>query len=325
MNNNLPTVNSENPVDIMSLAEANSIYALLQGKKESTCRTFDRNIIVKVDDLVRLNTDMRDKLSLHSVTQLVTHIDVMCANKKVYSYKSWTDFQCADFQHKISPIRSVYVEWDFFIKLEGYANPQRHKVSVRLTTALSNSDTLKLMLAGGFDMSEPIDIDCCHMYCKVDFINNTLAEELINVVDAWNASCENRQLGKKSFRFFLYSYRNGLAHLAEILTTITTSFLIAILIKYTIIEQITALSAVFLLLITLPVYKIVTVFSHRVGQLVYNKFYDIMDSHIFCITKGDQQELDRLKRKCGYVKELVLIGIDLILSIATSLVFFLLD
>ena len=174
-------------------------------------------------------------------------------------------------------------------------------------------------------MSEPIDIDCCHMYCKVDFINNTLAEELINVVDSWNASCENEQLGKKSFRFFLYRCRNGLAHFAEILTTITISFLIAILVKYTIIEQITALSVVFLLLITLPIYKIITFVSHKIGQVVYNKFYDIMDSHIFNITKGDQTELNRLKRKNGYVKELLLICIDLIFSIATSLVFFLID
>ena len=70
--------------------------------------------------------------------------------------------------------------------ISNYEVPQRHTVNVRISSNPNPSDFFKVLLSGGFDESHDLDIQSC----TVDFVNNTLAEELVNVAEHWNELCE---------------------------------------------------------------------------------------------------------------------------------------
>ena len=67
----------------------------------------------------------------------------------------------------------------------------------------------KVLLNGALDERDDFDLQCCTTVCKVDFINNALAEELLNVVqrgrnfvsrpvakrDILDLSCSNIEVG----------------------------------------------------------------------------------------------------------------------------------
>lgn len=308
-----------------NLQNASSLLALLHGKSDSICRLFRKEIVVGKNELSTLNEMMVAKLQLHNISVISTSIDVTFINKKIVSFKSWQDFEMHDFIKNNSATKSVFIQWDFFAMLKGYQVPQRHTVSIRIASTPNPSDVFKVLLSGGFDESHDFDIQSATMICKVDFINNTLAEELVNVAESWNDLCECAYSCKGKVRPFLQIHRNELAHVFETFLCISLAFAIAIILKLLIKRSIIIVTnqvLLYALIAFIPLFGLVRNLAQSGGKWIYNAFGDLMDIHIFCLSKGDEKENKKIEKNSEYGKELLLFIVNTVVSIILSLVFF---
>lgn len=308
-----------------NLRNASALLALLHGKSDSLCRLFNKEIIVGKNDVKSLNDSMISKLSLHNIGTITTSIDVSFSNKRIISFKSWDEFEVYDFSAINSPTKSLFIQWDFFANINGYEIPQRHTVSIRITTTPNPSDVFKVLLSGGFDEASEFDMQSATMICKVDFINNTLAEELVNVASSWNDLCECAYSKKGNIRPFLQLHRSALADIFH-LSSFTSFFaclaiVLKILFNHNIIIANTKL-IVYLIVFSQPLMAISSLISKNMSKNMYEKFGNLMEMHIFRLSKGDEKENIRIEEKGKYVKELVIFILNTLITVVVSFAFF---
>lgn len=320
--------NSEIAFSEKDLKNASAILSLLNGKADSSCRLFKKQIIVDQSCLESLNQEVINKLQLHNVSEITTSIDVVFSNRHLLTFKSWLDFCSHNFQTENDKIQSVILQWDFFIKIENYQLPQRHTLNVRIASAPKPSDVFKVLLSGGFDDEHDIDIQGSTMIARVDFINNTLAEELLNVVSKWNELCESAYNQKGLIRRKLYLHRTALANITEFFSVFSVISILAIVFKIFNVLKFVAINIsnlTYLALILIPLSNLLKVVGKFFGKKLYDKLSGIMDTHVFNISRGDGKEIKRIEKMGKYKKEIFLFFVNVIFSILLSIIFFLLE
>lgn len=328
MKNSLVEVNSQNEITNIDINNANALLALLHGKNDSICKLFKKEIKVDKAKLKTLNTMIMDKLELHEIQAVSTTIDVSFSNKKTINFKSWNEFDTYDFSIITNSTRAIYIQWDFFLLLSGYKIPQRHTLNVRITSSPQPSEMFRAMLTGGFDVEDEIVFQICTMICRVDFINNTLAEELINVVGNWNDICESAISERGPLKKWVYNHGSLVANCSEFSTMLAICALIAISIKYGINKEwlsINNVSILFALIFWVPFFELIKTIGEKVGRTIYNKISRIMMIHIFTLSDGDNKKIERLKKESNIKKETILFFLNVFISIVLSLVFFFME
>ena len=214
---------------------ASSLLALMHGKSDSICRLFYKEIIINLKQLRLLNQTINEKLALNQVPAITTNVDISLRNKKIFSFKTWNEFEVFPFDVQNSAVSSIFIQWDFFLLLEQYRIPQRHTLSLRISSSPNPSDVIKAIVNGGLDSDTDIDVQICTMWCKVDFINHILAEELINVVDSWNSLCECAISKKGHIRPILYKRKLFFAKTCEFFLLSSEALLLCLIVNYAII------------------------------------------------------------------------------------------
>lgn len=311
-----------------NLQNASALLALLHGKSDSICRLFKKEIIVGISDLKSLNDMMIEKLSLHNVSAITTSLDISFANKRIVTFKSWLEFEAYDFSAINSATKSVFIQWDFLALINNFEVPQRHTVSVRISSTPNPSDFFKVLLSGGFDEAHNFDIQSATMICKVDFVNNTLAEELVNVAEHWNELCECAYSKKGVIRRILTKRQNECANIFEKCLIISLMFLMAISMKLCIQREVFSVTNEFLLyavIALIPIYSLVKNIAHSGGKMIYSTFGNLMDTHIFRISKGDKKENERIEKASKFGKEFTIFLVNAVFSIALSIIFFVIE
>ena len=311
-----------------NLQNASSLLALLHGKSDSICRLFDKEIIVGKNDLKSLNDLMIDKLSLHNVSTITTTLDVTFSNKRIITFKSWLEFEEYDFSIINSATKSVFIQWDFLAEINNFEVPQRHTVNVRISSTPNPSDFFKVLLNGGFDEAHNFDIQSCTMLCKVDFVNNTLAEELVNVAEHWNNLCESAYSKKGVIRPFLNAHRNLFARFFDWCLLLSLMVLIAIFVKVGIQNKVVMVTNEFILyalIMIIPLSSLIKAIAHLGGKKIFNAFGNLMETHIFKLSRGDDKECERIEKASKFGKELTAFIINTAISIILSIIFFYLE
>lgn len=325
---NLAVVNSpEQTLTMENLRNANALLALLHGKSDSVCRLFDKEIIVDINQLDNLNSLVLEKLGLHSVSAITTSVDVSLTDKKTLSYKAWEDFKKENFNAINSATKSIFIQWDFFATFSGYKVPQRHTLNVRIASSLQPSDMFKVLLNGGLDEKDSFDIQCCTTVCKVDFINNALAEELLNVVQKWTELCESACSEKGRVRPFLFKHRNALANIVELCVVFSFCMIVAIAIKLlnrygfagTELKNL-----VYLFIFMVPITTVAKKLGRHFGKKVYSELDNLMETHIFRISLGDTKQVQKIAEESRYRNSAILFIFNVITSIVLPVIFFLL-
>jgi len=327
-NDLIVNVKKEELLEENNLHNASALLALLHGKSDSICRIFNKEIMVGKTELKTLNDMMIEKLSLNNVLTITTSIDISFNNKKTVSFKSWDEFVLHDFDKINSHTKTIFLQWDFFVSLANYEIPQRHTVGIRIASTPNPSDVFKAFLSGGFDESDSFEVQGSTMICKVDFINNTLAEELIHVAEIWNDLCESAYSEKGIIRPVLQKNRNFLAHSFEVCLTAWIAILIAIIFKILFeknLFNVTAEKLLYVFIVSFPVTIFIRKISGFGGKTIFENLGDLMSTHIFKISKGDEKERERIKQKSGFGKELFAYIVNTIITIVTSIIFLFLD
>lgn len=315
-------------IDEHDLRNASALLALMHGKSDSICRLFKKEILVNKNNLSLLNNSMVEKLSLHNISSITTSIDITFSNKKVITFKSWLEFEKYNFDTINSATKSIFIQWDFLAIINNYKIPQRHTVSVRISSTPAPSDFFKVLLSGGFDESHDLDIQSCTMICKVDFVNNTLAEELVNVAEHWNELCECAYSKKGVLRSFLFNHRGLCAHIFEIFFTFCIALIVAIFLKVIIQNHLLVVSEktlLYTLVGIIPLSSLIKNISRAGGGKIYTSFAGLMDTHIFSISTGDYKEQTKVEKNSKFGKELTLFIFNIIFSIVLSAIFFFIE
>lgn len=320
----LNSQNSESLLTRENLQNASALLALLHGKSDSICRLFNKEISVDKTQIHRLNTMMTEKLQLHNVEAITTSMDIVFENKRILTFKSFDEFDACTFDIISSPTKSFFIQWDFFVQLPSYLHPQRHTVSVRITSSLNPSDMFKIMISGALDEAYNIDIQCCTTLCKVDFVNNTLAEELVSVVEQWNALCENACSQKGKFAKFLYKHAQIIADITAFFLCVTLCGLIAIALKIlTGLKIITMTLNLFLCVSVsfIPVGLAIRSIGKKFAGAIYYKLRQVMNVHLFQFSDGDKKKNARIAEDSNYTKAVLGFFANILVSIIIAFIF----
>jgi len=164
-----------------------AMFYLFAGKPDSRVRLFKRKVQLLPDDLQDLNSKIRDKLRLHAIDQIVSTCVVNYEGDNLVEFGTWNELELYDWKNP-NVTDSVSLKWDFMIKLEQYAIPQRHTVTVQISSPMKPQEMLRLFVSGAIDPDEQVDHRAALCSGRVDFISHRLADELLEVVREWNES-----------------------------------------------------------------------------------------------------------------------------------------
>ena len=187
---------------------------------------------------------------------------------------------------------------------------------------------VNLCLNGGFDDVDDINIQGATTLCKVDFVNNTLAEELVNVISSWNDLCENAITKKGKIKRFLYKNKNIMANLGKFSAMYSICIIISVFIKILLSSKKLIINSeflFFLIIMIIPMVPFITSIGKSLGQSIYDKCGYILETHIFIISKGDKKENERIEERGKCSKESFWFIVNTIISILLSVVFFVIE
>lgn len=306
---------NKNGLDMSSDAVKAYMY-LFTGQISSKYKMFNETIIVKMNDLVRLDNTINEKLRLNKVYQNMVNssVDVRLENNATVSFGTFNEFSKYHFNES-SPIESMLLKWDFFLHIDSYQNPQRHTITVRINSGIKTLDVLQAIFNGSPNDIEKTEMEMSQVYCRVDFINSLLSDEIVNIVQSWVKSCEpgcdlncimdffkrNIELCKTFSKYLTYS-----------------AFFIgslAILKKYSSIDI-----KVFLMIFIIMQHTIVKDISNYFSKKVYLSLLNYGEYCKFEITNGDINKKSQFqKKKKKYISVFIFnIVVPFLLNILSS-------
>ena len=107
---------------------------------------------------------------------------------KTLDFGTWAEFVSHDWRDP-SAVKELTIRWDFLIKIEAYAQPQRHTLTVNFKTGMNPAALLRIVLDA---VNAPQEIDMSKMFsgcvARVDFISHALADELLALVGKWHST-----------------------------------------------------------------------------------------------------------------------------------------
>ncbi|MEH2241885.1 hypothetical protein [Nostoc sp.] len=184
----------------ISLDDFKSLFYQLNAKPDTEIRLLLGKKTLELADIININEQIRAKLRNHDLTASIGSINFILSNKKIKDYSTWAEFERENWNTINERIQTVTIHWDFVIKLPGYQIPQRHSIKLRLGNYIPPKDMFQLILTSD-NIQELIEARSSSI-CKVDFVNNIIAIELLNVVINWYEGLRDSPESSFVQRFF---------------------------------------------------------------------------------------------------------------------------
>ena len=313
--------------------EFQSMYYAYNARPDTTTKIYKQQVVIKMDDLLNLEDMIKEKLSLHKIEGDVgkTHVFVNTSKHKVYSFDDWKLF----YEHnwKIPEyIESITLIWDFYINVDGYQNPQRHKLTVKISSGLKPEEVLSLILSGKVEDIEEIEVQEAQIVAQMDFIENRLGQELINVVSEWVDILEKASDSKNSFILFLKKRRKIVGYYFNYVLFIVVFITLIMGFDYTIqsldiskISDITSSQFISLfnyVAISVVLCIVIVNIGENVANKVFRKLSEYGENFVFRITNGDNSQYNKLKKEDDKdaIKVMVNVCFSLFLNITCSII-----
>lgn len=161
-----------------------SLFYLFSGKPDSRIKVFSDPIHIKREDILELNNCVLRKLGIHSIDATMSSVKIGYVGQNLNEFGTWAEFEHHHWQEP-ERVEEIVLKWDFLVKVQEFAMPQRHTLLVRISSDLKPGKVLQMLASGNSDEFEQLDTLSAPAFCRVDFINAQLSKELINVVDDW--------------------------------------------------------------------------------------------------------------------------------------------
>ena len=315
------------------IKEFKSIYYELNAKPDSVTKIYNNKVVIYKDDIERLDNLIREKLSFHVSKEEVgiSNVTVATSKHKVYSFN---DFKMFAIHNWAVPehINSITLVWDFLVHVEEYKRPQRHKLTVKISGGLKPEEMLGLLFSGKIEDIQEIEEQQATIIAQMDFIENRLGQEFINIVGEWVDTLQRAYVDKNKFILWLKKHRKMVAYYFNYMLFLLMSILARIGFNYTIeileIEKVIQLEIGQLrFLINYAVIAIlICMFTINRGEVIANKIFRYLteygESFVFRITKGDEKAYNEIAAndKESTLKIMFNIIFSLILNVACSII-----
>lgn len=166
-----------------SLDDLKALFYLYNAKPDTEIRLLKGGKIVELSDIRSLEELVADKLGNHETLGQTVSITFTLSNKKIKEFSTWAEFERAQWNTVNEKVQALNLSWNILIQLPQYKSPQTHSMKVGIGNAIPPKDIFQLILTSD-DISQVMEATSSGV-CKVDFINNIIANELLFIVDEW--------------------------------------------------------------------------------------------------------------------------------------------
>jgi len=320
---------SRNPVIKPNVSENDlkALFYMFVGKPDSNFKLFYEPITVKVDDIIELNERVTRKLINHQIAGIVTTVNINYRENEIEEFGIWESFLQKDWR---TPNRTetLAIKWDFLVNFPNFQAPQRHTLLVKIQNGLSPWELMQMMFSEEPSDTNSIDLGSANIFCRVDFINNVLSDELIHIVEQWQESRIKPDIVNNSIKS-LKKHAELIARICHYSIPISISILAcALMFNFvSVIFPVNELVSVYIMrdyFLWLFLSLIISLLSLQIGKSIAQKVYESIREYgkttIFELTNGDKnRQIELVKNNKKTWKVLLLNSIlALILNLVSA-------
>lgn len=310
--------------DAKKIKEFKALYYELNAKPDTTTKIFQDKVVVSMDDLCNLQELVDEKLSLHRSEGKFgkTYVTVSTSKRKVHTFDDWKIFTAHNW--KIPEyIECVTLVWDFYIMVDGYKNPQRHKLTVKISSGMKPEEVLSLLLSGKVEDIEDIEMQQAPIIAQMDFIENRLGQEFINIVSEWVSTLNKASNEKNSLMLKLKKHKKIVGYYFNY--ALFVIMCVTLLVGFSLLTnsfgvkklaEITISNLNFLMnyiVISVLVCCIILNRGEYTANKIYRKLSEYGELFVFRITSGDEQQYNNIKN--GEQKKAISVIVNFIISL----------
>lgn len=305
-----------------------SIFHLLVGKPDSIQKVFSRSVQIHQNSLLELNLRISEKLKTHNLEAMVVSAVVIFDDKTTIEFGGWAEFESYRWStHKAT--KEIRLKWQFLLSVQGYEVPQQHSLVVKLSADAKPLELLQAVLSKNPDEIDGVIYNFAPTVCRADFINHTMGQELISLVEEWNKALPTPDVESNLIKK-LYRHKDIFAHAINYLTPAlsTVSFIAVFRSNYISSDHplpITMNDGVGL--ITWLLFGIIVIYlldkaSKWLASVVHNSIAEYGKYSIFNLTSGDLSRAKKLnnsnKKKRNHF--LLSVSCSLILNVVSGII-----
>lgn len=202
-----------------------AMFYMFAGKPDSRIKVFDEALHLKPSDITELNDCVVRKLKIHNIDASTTTVRIVYVGSEINEFGTWEEFNSHHWQES-GRIEEIVIRWDFLVKIDDYAMPQRHTLLFRVSTDIKPGKYLQMLSSGNADDFDSEEMFSAPAFCRVDFINAQISKELINEVHDWHKGRQSPKLIPSVYYWFK-KRRQYVAELLDNWLMLSWSLLIA--------------------------------------------------------------------------------------------------
>ena len=282
--------------------EVRSILQLLNTKIDSTTQLFPKDVIVSAEDIYDLNYRISEKIKLHKGYSMTTIVTIKYTNKKAMQFTTWDEFQSYSWE-EVASIRYINIQWEFYITEEPYRIPQKHSVTVRISSGMKVEEMLQLIMTGKLEELESLEKDFVPIVCRIDFVNAMLVDDIINIVDKWNKGLKIPEVCH-SFMYKVKAYKKYIANIIKYGLKLVSWIIVYLSVHniFNIIKAETVQELAMVDMQKISQFILVIIFGYgamnwigtKLSVIIFNELSNYGKTFTFDITKGDKQKQQQL-------------------------------
>ncbi|RTR02992.1 hypothetical protein EKG36_11945 [Halomonas nitroreducens] len=279
-----------------------SMFHLMVGKPDSNHQMFTRPVCIRPEDIYELNERVQEKLRAHHQESLVASAALVFDDKTTTEFGGWAEFESYNWSRS-KVTKEVRLKWQFLLNVQGYELPQQHTLTVKLCASAKPLEVLQAMFSKNPEESDEAEVKFAPVFCRVDFINSVVSEELMAVVDKWNAALPVPE-SRSGFHDLLDRHKRKIAMLVDYSTPVIFPFASVAYLKsmfddkdYSASLTIgTSIEVMTWLVFSLMAFTVVVKISHLLARRAFSSIKEHGAYSVFQLTSGDRNRLDVIRR-----------------------------
>jgi hypothetical protein len=292
-------VNVEKITSNISKNDLKTFFYLFTRKPNTISKNFYGKNIIKKEDIIELFSKICEKLRLHKIDGLTTSTIIALESNKYLEFGDFDSFSSYHFDEK-EVVESIVIKFNFLLIVDEHIAPEHYSLNIRLSGEFSPMVYFRMLL--NQNSTEIDDIDFMMPYCNVNinFIDNIVSEELLNIIGNWYES-RRKVIIEGKFLEWVKSKNDILSSMAYYFSLFIGVIIIMLILlsKKLLFHQLfyESKGLVFHILLVFGILWV----SRKLGIIVERSFDKLLRKigqiPVFQITKGDFSNLDKIAQR----------------------------
>jgi len=174
---------AQNSQIVPTIDNVKSAYYLANAKPDSQIKLLKGKRVITLAEIRSINDVVGNILVNYILEYSVTSINITVGKNDIKEYALWAEFLRENWNTINERTVRIDIIWDFRVTLPLYEVPQRHTMKLRIGKEIAPKDYIHLMLNS--DNPSEFREMSSDASCKVDFVNQVLATQLLSSVSNW--------------------------------------------------------------------------------------------------------------------------------------------